>query len=120
MFQLVRQGKVQYIAREEEGTMVTTMPLTHTRKGAKKLIKFLKRPDLSPAKIGSMEGETIELVVEHALFGEGPRCDKVDILFGWTNKGEPKFAPFADKDQDKDGNPQILKYDIAEKPESIS
>jgi len=84
---LVHRGLMQYWVVERNGKPDKVWPMAKTREDAARLGEFLKAgPDVRPALIGSVKGETMEGLVELAL---GAGCSAACCVDGWSADGSP-------------------------------
>lgn len=81
-YMLVRKGLVQRVMLEGD---VKAWPVFHTAEDAQRFAKYARRKGASPAKIGSVQGETL---VGHVALAIEDGCKKAVMVMGWK-KGEP-------------------------------
>ncbi|MCA9070870.1 MAG: hypothetical protein KDA84_18200, partial [Planctomycetaceae bacterium] len=85
-YMLVRQGRVQRIEAMGDGKPMLAWPVAKTHGDAKRLCNHLGIPGISPAKIGSLDGETLE---GHVAMAMEERCSAACCICGWKDDGEP-------------------------------
>lgn len=92
---LVRRGLTQRHEATFNGRRVKVWPVARTHADALRLLRWLRKvkrqslSQISVAKIGSVEGETLEGHIELAI-KEG--CEGICCVLGWNKDGSPKWG----------------------------